>query len=433
MTAQVQTLTLQPGPVEGKDALIRDDYPYTPMGSVADFTSNAWTISGDPVILRSLIYFDLSSIPTSATILGATFSLYCNINSGYYQLQSGDNASYLLKIAESWDENLVTWTTQPNVTLHSSVLLPTSSSMTQDYPDIDVIAPVKEMVLNPSSNFGWMIRLVIEEYYRSMVFASSDNTVEALRPKLVVNYKNCLATVAHYYYQIEDSQVNFFDSSSYATSWYWSFGDGYYSNLQNPVHEYYEPGKYLTCLQITDSCGSDEYCDTVFYCHSPDTKYSYSIIDHFVNFHDTSYQPITWYWNFGDGFYSDLRDPLHYFNDFGTYYVCLTSGNACMRQTYCDSVEVKPNGIEKKPDNEISIYPNPAKNMLFISFGDHLTGNHILIEIIDLTGITRKTEKINSMTSPGLYQLDISFLSSGAYCLRIVTETKVLSKNLLVL
>ena len=189
---QTQTLIFSPGPSDGKCALVRTDFANVPFGTTPDFTSNAWTVSGTPVSLRSLIYFDLTPIPANAIIISATLSLYCNITSGYSQLQYGDNQSNLLVITQDWDKSLVTWNYQPSTTALNSVYLPSSTSNTQDYPSIDVKVPVMQMIANPASNFGWMIRLLTEQLYRSMVFASSSHPNTNWRPTLTVTF--CLPT-----------------------------------------------------------------------------------------------------------------------------------------------------------------------------------------------------------------------------------------------
>jgi Secretion system C-terminal sorting domain/PKD domain/SprB repeat len=50
---------------------------------------------------------------------------------------------------------------------------------------------------------------------------------------------------------------------SFITSWFWDFGDGTSSSLQNPTH-FFNNGTYLVCLSITtaDSCYSSS-CDTI--------------------------------------------------------------------------------------------------------------------------------------------------------------------------
>jgi len=57
--------------------------------------------------------------------------------------------------------------------------------------------------------------------------------------------------------------VDFTDSSTDATSWYWTFGDGDTSTAQHPTHTYSGSGTYEVCLFATNTCGSDTTCDSV--------------------------------------------------------------------------------------------------------------------------------------------------------------------------
>ena len=60
-----------------------------------------------------------------------------------------------------------------------------------------------------------------------------------------------------------DPIVQFYDASSFATSYYWNFGDNSFSNQQNPSHTYTANGIY-TVLQIaTNHCGNDTAWNTV--------------------------------------------------------------------------------------------------------------------------------------------------------------------------
>jgi len=60
-----------------------------------------------------------------------------------------------------------------------------------------------------------------------------------------------------------DEQFSFKDLSCNATEWYWEFGDGETSELENPVKQFNSPGNYNVCLRVENSCGEDEYCQTV--------------------------------------------------------------------------------------------------------------------------------------------------------------------------
>jgi len=45
------------------------------------------------------------------------------------------------------------------------------------------------------------------------------------------------------------------DSDGRIVSWWWDFGNGYYSDLQNPVFQYYQGGTYIVSLTVTDDDG----------------------------------------------------------------------------------------------------------------------------------------------------------------------------------
>ena len=427
--AQVITLTFQPGPDDGMDALFRDDNPATNFGDDENFTSNAWTVGGNPCILRSLIRFDLSAIPVHAEVLEARLSFYCLDYSGIYQLQAGENASQLLPVTENWDEHTVNWINQPGVSAMNAVLLPTSTNMYQDYPDLDVTQSVRVMVENPAANHGWMLRLVTEQIYRSMVFASSDCAVEEWRPKLVVTYKMCDPPLARFGYLHEGPKVSFSDSSSSASSWFWDFGDGYFSNLQHPVHEYVIPGKYRVCLTVSDSCGTAEICDTVQACDLPETLFSHSVTGRTAGFADQSAGASTWYWNFGDGFYSDLSDPVHVFNEAGTYQVCLTCGNGCGFRIFCDSVTVTwGTGTNHEQPSEPTLYPNPAHGTVRVILPEVKPPEGCQYEIAEITGRMRASGTLSWNGGP----IDLTGLQPGVYLFRLWSEGRVVTRKLVV-
>ncbi len=64
----------------------------------------------------------------------------------------------------------------------NQVELPASTSQFQDYTNIDITALVQEMINEPSTNYGFMIKLNNENYYRSMLFATSDYSNAAKHP-----------------------------------------------------------------------------------------------------------------------------------------------------------------------------------------------------------------------------------------------------------
>ena len=53
-------------------------------------------------------------------------------------------------------------------------------------------------------------------------------------------------------YAVKQS-ILFTNNSENASSFYWNFGDGSFSNLRNPGHTYTEAGEYIVTLQVTGS------------------------------------------------------------------------------------------------------------------------------------------------------------------------------------
>jgi len=62
---------------------------------------------------------------------------------------------------------------------------------------------------------------------------------------------------ASFTYSINQLDVNFTNTSINANIYNWSFGDGMYSNVANPIHSYSAAGDYVVTLIATNSCGSD--------------------------------------------------------------------------------------------------------------------------------------------------------------------------------
>jgi len=168
--------------------------------------------------------------------------------------------------------------------------------------------------------------------------------------------------VADFYYVVDsltETTVNFYDLSTPAgtiDSWYWDFGNGNTSTLQNPVHSFNAAGTYTVCLTITadsGSCTSTTCQDIVISggggsC-AADFYYTVdSLMEATVNFYDLS-TPVgaidSWLWDFGDGNTSTVQNPVHTFNAIGNFNVCLTitADSAACTSIHCDVVEIGMN------------------------------------------------------------------------------------------
>ena len=107
---------------------------------------------------------------------------------------------------------------------------------------------------NFTINGNWLIDLIVIDN-----FGCSDDTTKPL----VINN----SMTAYFEATTEcfgdstcfDSEYPF--SSPNANSWYWEFGDGNTSTLQNPCHQYNAPGNYSVTLTVWDNTYADSsYC-----------------------------------------------------------------------------------------------------------------------------------------------------------------------------
>jgi gliding motility-associated-like protein len=182
-------ITFQPSDSCGKDALIANLWPDNNYGTHADFIACAWTNQSAISNMRALIEFDIASIPAGAVIINAKLDLYhytSPFNIGHSNM-SGPADCWLERITQSWTESGVTWNNQPATTALNRVNVVAPLVMNQNYT-LNVTLLLQDMLNNPATSYGFMLRLQNESYYRSLLFASSDASNSSFHPKLTVEY-----------------------------------------------------------------------------------------------------------------------------------------------------------------------------------------------------------------------------------------------------
>lgn len=118
-----------------------------------------------------------------------------------------------------------------------------------------------------------------------------------------------------------------------ANQYYWDFGDGDTSVLENPIHTYMVEGKYDVFLRVAlemDECSQADSIIKQEYVVARDVDAQFSasptagVAPLVVQFTDeSSGNPDTWYWDFGDGAFSTDQNPQHQYDTGGVYDVFL--------------------------------------------------------------------------------------------------------------
>lgn len=132
--------------------------------------------------------------------------------------------------------------------------------------------------------------------------------------------------------------VTFTNTSTNATSYSWTFGDGTNSPQVTPSKTYTSPGSYTVTLTATNATGSNTKTVTaaVVVLDSPIVNFSANITSGCppltVDFTDQSNPvvpgPATYNWNFGTGTPSTLQNPQHTFDNPGDYMITLSVTNS---------------------------------------------------------------------------------------------------------
>jgi PKD repeat protein len=187
------------------------------------------------------------------------------------------------------------------------------------------------------------------------------------------------------------------DSSS---AYYWDFGDGDSAITRFPQHTYAMSGAYAVCLTVNSSNCMDTYCDSInvstggnpgcdaFFAIVQTAPYQIAIVNLSMG---TS---INYNWDFGDGNSDSTAYPLHFYNNTGSYNLCLTvSDSLGCNDTFCDTLNVDSLGNvfryaqtgfsimvispaqitgtnEINTSKPLNIYPNPFGTELNISSGE---------------------------------------------------------------
>ena len=190
---------------------------------------------------------------------------------------------------------------------------------------------------NPSTTFltpgSYTVTLTVSN-------ASGSNT------KTVVNYINVIPTPTVSFTASDSGMacppktIQFTNQSTPGTggttTYYWDFGDGFTSSLENPTHTYTTYGNYSVTLQVTNSTGCTKLLTKPNYIQivpKPNAAFTASNNNSctaplVANFTNTSTGAVSYLWNFGDGTTSTQTSPSHTYTTPGSYTVTLIASNA---------------------------------------------------------------------------------------------------------
>lgn len=126
----------------------------------------------------------------------------------------------------------------------------------------------------------------------------------------------------------EPLEVEFTDFSEGGTEIVYDFGDESFTDDPNPTHIFTDDGQYQVCQFVDNGCSFDTTCTWITVLPSPELDFITDVPnvceDQAVQFINLSEDVADVNWDFGDGNTSEETNPIHFFEDGGTYTVTLT-------------------------------------------------------------------------------------------------------------
>jgi PKD repeat protein len=182
--------------------------------------------------------------------------------------------------------------------------------------------------------------------------------------------------------------VNYTGTTIALDSVTWGFGDGAHSIGLTALHTYTAPGIYHVCASAYNPCGSNTFCryDTIPCIIPPITSFTSTGL-HTVGFVYTGTMAgiDSVVWSYGDGHTGAGATITHTYSVSGTYHVCVTVYTPCGLDSSCNSVSIiVPVAVPNKYSiAHIKVYPNPARDQLYITEIEEKTSYRLL----SVTGI----------------------------------------------
>lgn len=286
INAQLSTISLKPDSSIGEDAYLwkldNDCIPYNFPGTPGDINYgneqelplNAWTwsaISCSAGKQRSVIRFtELNTLPANAVIVSAQLILKTPSaantwmgNSRYPgspQTLSNPGWIKLIKAGSTyaWNEQTITWNNfiplNPENTNIAAVPVPASSSQYNWTASMDVTLMVIQLMsdLNtygPTGNNGFILELQTEDFYRGLMFASSDNPQAQSRPELIITFESCDPSFS-YTVQSDNPGTYSFIANSQGSAHKWMINGVIMGTDSVLNYQLTAAGNYQVCLDL---------------------------------------------------------------------------------------------------------------------------------------------------------------------------------------
>ncbi|MFN7119588.1 MAG: PKD domain-containing protein [Saprospiraceae bacterium] len=210
---------------------------------------------------------------------------------------------------------------------------------------------------------------------------------------------------------IDNNIVNFHNLSLNADEYFWNFGDGQSSDLENPTHTFAQAGDYTITLTAINNCNSATFTKTITLNAKPVAQFAANVTQGcqplsvtFENTSSTNATEFTWILPGATPNFSTQRNPTVTYNISGKYAVILIASNAngvdTLRQDSFIVVQSAPNPAFTIMYNDLTInINNTSSNSTGYTwnFGDDATSTAV--------------NPTHTYSKPGIYTISLTAIN----------------------
>ena len=191
----------------------------------------------------------------------------------------------------------------------------------------------------------------------------------------------------------------------------WRYGDGAQGSGLTSIHSYTLGGTYIACAIAYNHCGWDSACAAIVVPCPPPVA---AITNTNDTFHYTGTTPTidSIVWDFGDGFTDTGMSPVHPYAVTDTYHVCVRVYGYCGADTLCSDFIVTGVGINMVSLADVSVYPNPVTDMLFVAGAE----GALHYRLLSVAGVVLA----DAALPDGHYKLSLAGYIPGVYLLELI-------------
>lgn len=235
----------------------------------------------------------------------------------------------------------------------------------------------------------------------------------------------------------QGSQVLFQDASDAPNSdLTWNFGPGAIPSTafgSGPhIVTFGQAGVNSVSLTASNAIGSDTYTSDITVLGTPEAAFDVQVQDGIIFITNNSTGATEYTWDFGDGDGSDEENPIHIYDQDGTYTITLTAENDCGSNSATFEVSVIISStFTLGAEVRTSIAPNPSTGSFVLRI-DQLPTDRADLVIVDAQGRLVHTQILNLVNGHAQETIRLESLAGGVYLLRLSTDQGVRTERLVI-